>query len=74
MTHLPAPTWKVIAREPGPRGFWRSLIQDQDEAKAVQCYKDTILHWPSEGGVRLLKPDGTVARYAGALGKPGGEE
>lgn len=74
MTRLPAPTWKVLTHEPGPRSFWRSLIQDEDEAKVTQVFRDTIHHWPKEGGVRLMKPDGTVARYFGALGKPGGEE
>lgn len=73
MTRSPSPAWIVIAHDGSPRGYWATIVQEPDEDKAMSIYKDTISHWPSTGGVRLLKPDGTVYRCAGQLGKPGEE-
>jgi hypothetical protein len=69
VTRAPEPNWIVLTHAPGPREFWRTLIQTPDEAKAMQEYKNCIVHWPSEGGVRLLNPKGITIRHAGTLGK-----
>jgi len=63
----------VIAHDGPPRGYWRTILCTPDEEKAMETYKNLILHHPSAGGVRLLK-DGIPIRHAGAMGKPGGEE
>lgn len=74
MTRVTTATYIVISHAGPPRGFWRTEgrpMDDWDEAQ--ELYKQTILTNPAAGGVRLLK-DGIPIRYAGAMGKPGGEE
>lgn len=72
MTRTDAHGWVVIAHHGGPRDFWRTIAtgKPEDEDRLLSIYKDTAQGNPSCGGVRLLK-EGSVVRYAGAIGKPG---